>query len=75
VNLPSALRLPHIIDEKITSKLWAARMSGPFSVTQAKTIFNSHFHMSPLGLIEKVPGSGKWLTICHLSKKDAAGKS
>ena len=31
--------------------------------------------MSPLGLVEKVLGSGKWWTIHHLSKEDAAGKS
>ena len=74
-NLPSTLGLPHIIDDEITSELQAGRMSGPFSVSQAKMIFNGHFHMSPLSLIEKVPGSGKWRTICHLSKKDSTGES
>jgi len=50
----------------------AKRMSGPFSIIQAETIFNGHFHTSPVGLVEKLPGSGKWQTIHHLSKKDAA---
>ena len=74
-NLSSALNLPHIIDNKITVKLSAGRMSGPFSLDQASTIFEGHFCTSPLGLVEKTPGSGKWLTICHLSKEDADGKS
>jgi len=47
-------------------------MSRPFSISEVTFIFNSHFHTSPLGLIEKEPGSGKWWTICHLSKEDVA---
>jgi len=31
-NLPSALKLPHIIDDKISSELAANRMSGPFTI-------------------------------------------
>ena len=68
VNLSSALKLPHIINNEITAELSAGRMSGPFSLDQACTIFKGHFRTSPLGLVEKTPGSGKWQTIRHLSK-------
>ena len=74
MNLPSALKLPHVVDEEISSKLAANRMSGPFSITQAHTIFGSHFCMSPLSLVEKDPGSSKWCTICHLLKEDDNGQ-
>jgi len=63
VNLSSALKLPHNIDDEIISELAAKRMSGPFTVTQVKYIFKGHFRTSPLGLIEEDPGSGKWRTI------------
>src|SRR5882724_6446965 len=74
-NLSSALNLPHIIDDEITAKLSAGIMPGPFSLDKASTIFNGNFHTSPLGLVEKVPGSGKWQTIHYLSKEDADGES
>jgi len=44
-------------------------MSGPFSNSQADSIFGGHFCTSPLSLIEKDPGSSKWHMICHLSKE------
>jgi len=69
-NLPSALSLPHIIDEEIHSEIAAKRLSGPFSISQVLIIFNGDLQTSPLGLIEKPPGSGKWHTIRHLSKED-----
>ena len=72
-NLPSTLSLPHIIDEEICSEIAANRLSGPFSVSQARIIFDGHFCTSPLGLVEKTPGSGKWCTIHHLSKEDEYG--
>ena len=50
------------------------RMSSPFSVSDAQTIFNGHFHTSPLRLIKKIPGLGKWHMICHLSKEDEFGE-
>jgi len=74
-NLPSALGLPHIIDEEIHSKIAAKRLSSPFSISQALIIFNGPFCTSPLGLVEKMPGSGKWHTICHLLKEDEYGNS
>jgi len=49
-------------------------MLGPFSITQAELIFNRHFCTSPLGLVKKDLGSGKWWTIQHLCKEDAASK-
>ena len=67
--------LPHIVDEEISSELTTDRISDPFSITQAHTIFGSHFHTSPLSLVEKDPGSGKWHTIHHLSKEDDDGES
>jgi len=75
VNLPSTLKLPHVIDKEITSELTTKRMSGPFSIAQDNAIFGRHFCMSPLGLVEKLPGSGKWRTISHQSKEDTSGDS
>jgi len=74
-NLPSALSLPHIVDDEIAAEVSAKRMSSPFSISEATTIFNGHFRTSPLGLVDKEPGSGKWRTIRHFSKEDAAGNS
>jgi len=75
VNLPSTLKLPHVIDDEIASELTTKRMSRLFSIVQATAIFGRHFCTSPLGLVEKTPGSGKWRTIHHLSKEDASGGS
>jgi len=50
-------------------------MFGPCSISKVTLIFDSHFHTSPLGLVEKEPRSGKWWTIRHLSKEDAASDS
>ena len=50
-------------------------ISGPFTLKEAHIIFNGNFHTSPLGLIKKVPGDGKWQMICHLSKEDTNGDS
>jgi len=73
MKIPSALKPPHIINDEITSELISNRMSGPFSVTQAHTIFGGHFCMSPLSLVEKDPGLGKWCNFFHLSKEDSKG--
>ena len=59
-NLPSTLSLPDIIDDEMTAELATKQMLGPFSITQVMLIFNGHFCTSPLCLIEKDPGSGKW---------------
>ena len=45
-------------------------MSGPFTMVEASIIFDSHFHSSPVGLVEKIPGNGIWCMIHHLSKCD-----
>jgi len=66
-NLPSALSFPDIIDKEISSELATLRMSGPFSISQAHTIFCGHFCTSPLGLVEKflVLVNGAQYTICR----------
>ena len=50
-------------------------MSGPFTVEEATKIFGGHFRTSPVGLVEKYPGDGKWRMIWHLSKRDEHGHS
>ena len=50
-------------------------MSGLFTVEEATKIFGGHFHTSPVGLVEKYPGDGKWHMIRHLSKCDEHGHS
>jgi len=57
------LALPLIINAEIYAELAAKRMSGPFSITQAHTIFGGHFCTSPLSLVEKDPGFRKWCMI------------
>jgi len=48
------------VDDEIASELATNRMFGPFStLLQAHTIFKGHFHLSPLGLVENDPSSGK----------------
>ena len=69
-NLPSATLYPDIIDKEILEETSAGRMSGPFTVEEATKIFGGHFCTSPVGLIEKYPGNGKWHMIRHLSKRD-----
>jgi len=69
------LALPLIIDAEINAELAAKRMSGPFSITQAHTIFSGHFCTSSLSLIEKNSGSRKWCMIHHLSEEDEPGES
>ena len=67
-SLPLADLLPHIIDTEIMNKVTVKQMSGPFTVDKAHAIFGGNFCMSPVGLIEKVLGNGKWHMIHHLSK-------
>ena len=67
--------LPEVISNEIAAELCAGHISGPFTVEEAHIIFDGHFHTSPLGLIEKVPGDRKWRMIWHLSKMDAEGES
>ena len=74
-NLPSATLLPEVISNKIAAELSASHISGPFTVEEAYFIFDGHFRTSPLGLIKKVPGDGKWQMIRHLLKTDTEGES
>jgi len=50
-------------------------MLGLFSIIQGIIIFGRHFRTSPLSIVEKIPSSGKWETIHHLSKEDTEGES
>ncbi|KAF8527253.1 hypothetical protein JB92DRAFT_2699094, partial [Gautieria morchelliformis] len=70
-NMKSALDQPSIIDEHLQEEIEADCMSGPFTIDEAHTIFDGHFCTSPLGLIEKEPGSGKWRLICNTSCRDS----
>ena len=74
-NLPSATLLPEVISNEIAAELSAGHISGPFTLEEAHFIFDGHFRTSPLGLVKKVPGDGKWQMIRHLSKMDAEGDS
>ena len=69
-NLLSATLYPDITDKEILEETSAGRMSGPFTIGEATRIFGGHFHTSPVGLVEKYPGDGKWHMIDHLSKRD-----
>ena len=49
-------------------------ISMALSVAQVHAVFGGHFHMAPLGLVEKL-GSRALHLICHLSKQDLLSKS
>ena len=74
-NMKTAHDMPHIIDEHIQEEISAGRMSGPFTVEEAHTIFGGHFRTTPLGLVQKEPGSAKWRLVRNASKKDSCGVS
>ena len=74
-NLPSAALYPHLINDELRTETHARRMSGPYTINQAHTIFRGHFRTSPVGLVEKHPGDGVWRMIRHLSKQDDEGCS
>ena len=74
-NLPLAALYPHLIDNELQTETQAHRMSGPYTINQAHTIFCGHFHTSPVGLVEKHPRDGIWRMIRHLSKQDDEGCS
>ena len=59
-TLPSANFHPTLIDQELVNEVAAGHMSGPFTLEDAHTIFGDHFHSSPVALVEKVPGDGKW---------------
>ena len=70
-NLSSTNIFPDIIWDKLREETAAGHMSGPFSIEGAHIIFDGHFRTSPIGLVEKVPGNGKWCMIWHLLKMDS----
>jgi len=74
-NLPSALVHPELIDAELLAEVAANRMSGPFTLLEASSIFLGPFRSSPVGLVEKIPGNGIWRMIRHLSKCDEDGNS
>ena len=74
-NLPSATILTDIIVNEICPELSTGHLSGPFTLDEVHIIFDGHFRTSPLRLVEKHPGDGKWRMIRHLSKTDQEGDS
>jgi len=74
-NLSSVNIHPIMIDQELHTEVVASHMSGPFTIVQASIIFDSPFHSSPVGLVEKFPGNGSWHMICHLSKCSVDGHS
>ena len=74
-NLSSANICLDIIRDELQEETAAGCMSSPFSIEEAHIIFNSHFRTSPIRLVKKVPGNGKWHMIWHLSKTDSNGFS
>ena len=74
-NLSLANIRPDIIWDELREETTACHMSGPFTTEEARVIFDRHFRASPVGLVEKVPGDGKWRMIRHLSKTDCEGFS
>jgi len=62
--------MPQLIFDNIEAEIATGWVSGPYTVADAHIIFAGHFHTSPLGLVEKAPGSNKWQMIQHLSKQD-----
>ena len=64
-NLASAMLHPEIIDLELNAEVSSNCMSGPFSISQASSIFGGFFHSSPVCLVEKVPGNGNWCMIRH----------
>ena len=73
-NLKSANIDPTYMDNFIKDELDSGHLNGPFSMEEACSMFGGHFHMAPLGLIEK-PGSSALRLICHHSKEDDLGQS
>jgi len=59
---------------KLPLNSWPGGCLDPSPLTKLKPFFDGHFWTSPLSLVEKVPGSGKWWTIRHLSKEDVNGE-
>ena len=69
-NLASVKLMPQLIFDDIEVEIAMGRVSGLYTVVDTHIIFTGNFCTSPLGLIEKTPGSNKWQMIQHLSKQD-----
>jgi len=69
INLKSADIDASYMDDFMAAEVASGCINGPFTVPQACTIFGSHFHTAPLGLVEKPVSSALWL-IRHHSKVD-----
>lgn len=74
-NMPSATEHSDMVDTHFLDELKAGRMSGPYTIEQAHTLFHGHFHTAPIGYIERPPGCGKWRMIQNLSACDHLGIS
>nr|GAT50782.1 reverse transcriptase [Mycena chlorophos] len=74
-NLKTTELNPSFIDDYISSEVRAGRMSGPYTREEAFALFGGHFRTSPLGLVEKEPGGGKWRMIQNHSAPDDNGAS
>jgi hypothetical protein len=66
---------PSFIDDYLAGEVKAGRMSGPYTRDEAHAFFGGHFRTSPLGLVEKEPGMGKWRMIQNNSALDGTGQS
>ena len=73
-NLPSANIQPSYISNIITGEVATGGMDGPYTIEQAHVIYQGHFHMCPLGLVEK-PGSTALHMIHHFLKEAQFGDS
>lgn len=73
-NLKSVNDNPAVVDVHLEEEIALGRVSGPFTIEEANFMFG-HFKNTPLGLVEKEPGSGKYRIIRHGSKKDSFGIS
>ena len=66
---------PAVVTDYISEEVVLGNMSGPFTKDETHTIFGSHFHMVPIGLVEKDPVKGTYHLIQHFSKQDKFGVS
>ena len=64
---------PDIIQDELWEETAAGPMSSPFSIEEAHIIFYGHFRTSPIGLVKKIPGNGKWHMICTFPRGTVMG--
>jgi len=73
-NLKVANLDPAYMDSFLAAEVATGRIDGLFTVYQAHALFGGHFHMAPLGLVEK-PGSTALRMIRNHSKGDHLGQA